>query len=225
MIYNKKLKLDEIITNKFCDELQKAGVSKNSIVSPYRLRNKFLEVDVALIDPLSNEVMCIFEIKHSSTNDIMTFDMARVQLQKVNQTLNSNDILYFLVLYDYHKKDFTIFPVLTENGSFEISRENIDISNIAKFYKSSNTELLLKAYSKTKKEVNKTIDWFKGTCWILAVVVLILGLLNYFKYIELSTTDLALLGAFLALIIMPFSKKLKVLGVEFERQVIEKNEK
>ena len=38
----------------------------------------------------------------------------------------------------------------------------------------------------------------------------------------MSTTQLALIGAAVALLIMPFSRKLKILGIEFERLIVEK---
>ena len=58
---------------------------------------------------------------------------------------------------------------------------------------------------------------FKWTSWILALLVLVIGVLNKFKLITVDTTDLAIIGACFGLIILPFSSKLKFLGMEFER--------
>jgi len=42
--------------------------------------------------------------------------------------------------------------------------------------------------------------------------------LDYFGTIKVTVERLALIGAIVGLIIIPFAEKLKILGVEFERQ-------
>lgn len=68
---------------------------------------------------------------------------------------------------------------------------------------------------KNKKEI--VVDSFKFACWILAFVVLIIGILAKLKIFELDATDLTIISIVIALILVPFASKLKILGFEFER--------
>jgi len=74
------------------------------------------------------------------------------------------------------------------------------------------------------QEIKKTADWFKVVCWICAVVVVALAICDNIVLFTISSTQLALIGVAVALALIPFSRKLKVLGIEFERLIAEKND-
>ena len=56
-------------------------------------------------------------------------------------------------------------------------------------------------------------------------VLYILSVTGQSGFVTISATQLALIGVAIALVIIPFSRKLKILGVEFERLIAEKNDK
>ena len=73
------------------------------------------------------------------------------------------------------------------------------------------------ALAAVSKERRRTFDGFKVACWSLALVTLLVGVADAVGLFELNPTRLALLGVVIALVVIPFAGKLKVLGVEFER--------
>jgi len=64
-----------------------------------------------------------------------------------------------------------------------------------------------------------SVDVFKWICWALAILfatLLVLLKTNVLK-VQLDAADKGMIGAIVALILIPYASKLKILGVEFER--------
>ena len=81
------------------------------------------------------------------------------------------------------------------------------------FKNSSGTKFLIQK----EKEKNNTYDWFWGICWLLALGV---GMLLYFDFkgcINLTPERLGIIAIIVGLIVVPFARKLNILGLEFER--------
>ncbi len=68
------------------------------------------------------------------------------------------------------------------------------------------------------------MDYFQIACWMSATIVILITVLDVCGKINISATQLGLIGVSIALIIMPFARKLKILGVEFERLTADKKE-
>ena len=120
--------------------------------------------------------------------------------------------------------DFEIYPFeLDENGKRELSSP-IQLDSIVRYEILSNRSRT-SAIGVKKQEIKKTTDWFKIICWICAGIAAALAICNNVGVLAISTTQLALIGVAIALVIISFSRKLKILGVEFERFIAEKNEK
>ena len=70
---------------------------------------------------------------------------------------------------------------------------------------------------KNKLERKSIVDLFSWISWTIALIVIIIEILKMSKIIVIDTTDLAIIGSCIGLIILPFANKLKFLGMEFER--------
>lgn len=69
----------------------------------------------------------------------------------------------------------------------------------------------------TERKRENAFNLFKVICWILAVLLFVVLLLNIWDIVSISLERLALIGGIVALIIIPFAERLKILGVEFEK--------
>src|SRR5690606_23431645 len=70
-----------------------------------------------------------------------------------------------------------------------------------------------------RAKVGVTLDTFHKTCIWLAVVTGLVLIADIAGWLELTTKQLVLAGIGAALLILPFTAKLKLLGVEFERHI------
>ena len=68
-----------------------------------------------------------------------------------------------------------------------------------------------------KKNKEKKIDYFKWICWILAFLILVIFILKRIGWLNIDSVDFAFIGSIVGLILIPYSNKMKILGVEFER--------
>ena len=75
-----------------------------------------------------------------------------------------------------------------------------------------------------KKEEKRVIDIFKIESWIIGTITLIIGILSKIGLFTLEAKDITLMGIAIALFLIPYAGKLKILGIEFERFKIDKNE-
>ena len=74
----------------------------------------------------------------------------------------------------------------------------------------------------TLQQAKKTAtDHFMLTCWILAFVMAAITIADFTLELDgvklISSTRLTLIGIVVALVIIPFAQKLKILGIEYER--------
>ena len=75
-------------------------------------------------------------------------------------------------------------------------------------------DLLLLVYERKREN---TLNYFQVICWVVAFLLFIVLLLDILKIVSMTPERLALVGGIVALVIIPFAKKLRILGVEFER--------
>lgn len=210
----------------FIKKLEEAGFPKNSIASEYALKIGTMrgDIDIAIIEPVTNSILSIFEIKMQRDNrpKKQLLDMAQNQLLKYINLLHNPNILAYVVIANENCQ-FEIFPFEVDESGSRVLSPATSLENITPYSVLSNKSRA-NAIKETSSEIKRTTDWFKIACWICAAISIALAILDNLKYITISSTQLALFGVATALVIMPFSKKLKILGVEFERLVAEKKD-
>ncbi|MCK5594869.1 hypothetical protein KAI19_01675 [bacterium] len=82
---------------------------------------------------------------------------------------------------------------------------------------------LLIVVKERKRE--SAFNFFKAICWILSFLLFVVLLLDIQDIVSITPERLALIGGIVALIIIPFAKRLKILGMEFERLIKDMSDK
>jgi len=167
--------------------------------------------DLAVVDPATTEIVAVFELKRE--RNPKSEMVGREQLRSYLEALGNPAIPSFLV-----------FDRPGQTPPFEIERiklqgESTDgglaaaLPNFDVLQKSRRSTAV--AEKKTEKKV--ALDMFLVACWISAFVTGIFFIVDLLTNFHLTQHQLALLGATVALVLIPFASKLKILGVEFER--------
>lgn len=210
----------------FIKKIEEMGFPKNSIVYEYGVTIGTMRgaIDLAIIDPVTNCVLSIFEMKVTKENKPLKqlLESAQNQLLEYIKQLPNSDIPAYVVIAK-ENCGFEIFPFEIDESGSRVLFPAISLQSIIP-YAVLSTKSRANAIKETSLKIKKNIDWFKIACWICATISIVLAILDNLKIITISSTQLALFGVAIALIIMPFSKKLKILGVEFERLISEKED-
>lgn len=178
-------------------------------------------IDVAIIDPSRKTPIAVFGLAKE-------FDELKVKydhLQGMRRLLHDAPI--FLVLRDPETKHFKIFRTFPRHSADHplVGRglEEVDLFQTEEQEGvPSYQNMLLRARSASLLEAEKTrqeaVDHFARICWLLAGLVLVAFIADVAGFTSLATSQLSLLALSVALILIPFASKLKILGIEFERQ-------
>jgi hypothetical protein len=206
------VRLERDTALQFIEYLKAHGYPDSSIALEYRIGEKY-RVDIAILDPINNIPIQLFEIKSRKSSE--TVHMGIEQLQRYRSVAKNPGIPGYLV---FSIDEEPYFEVLNID---KISNQNL-VANSENMlfglnYSAQRVSRIAEEATIIKKEKEDTVDSFKWTCWSTAIVIFILGVLSKFKVLTLNATDLTILGAIIALILVPYSSKLKILGVEFER--------
>ncbi len=188
------------------------GYPKDSLAMEWPIGKKY-RVDLAVIDPDTNKAIALFELKRRKNDESQK--MALRQLETYSKALGDEQVPTYMVFGKEGDPPFEIYHLQKE--SFEESEDQtIKIEKVPDFslFKSSKINQSIHQTT-TKRET--TLNTFNIVCWLLALLVLILLLLDFLDILCIDPERLALIGAIIALIIIPFTSKLKILGVEFER--------
>lgn len=200
----------------FMDYLKDHGYPENSINAEYQV-GEHTRVDIVILDPDTKTPIQIFEIKKNKTDNMIKF--GKGQIQKAKALLKAADIPAYLVFPSNDEPYFEVMEVKKDTDETNNKSENDEKkeNTLVLNYPGQKNARLSKVAVDYKEKQKKVIDYFKISSWILAGCIFILGLLSKLKIIEITATDLTLIGAIIALILIPFSSKLKFLGIEFER--------
>lgn len=219
MQYSNSLARHNELVKKVCDELITIGYPKESIAVEYAVSSYELSerIDIAIVDFSSMAVLCVFEVKITKTSfDRNRFSSIEGQLSRYAAKLGiSPSYAYLVVGKDDGSFELFSFDIDEETGCSQFPVP-IDIDSLPAYGSLVSTSRLQGLNAK-KEEIKKTIDWFKIVCWVCSGAALALLLLDFFSVLVLSVSQLAFFGIFVALLIMPFAQKLKILGIEFER--------
>lgn len=112
-----------------------------------------------------------------------------------------------------------IFELYQDHGKAnDVKTEKLHIEDLLPTYVLSN-----KSRSDEKRSITKKIDGFRGIGILLAIILVAVAVLNNREIVKISEMEGALLGAAILLILLPWTKTLKFLGVEYERFAPEAN--
>jgi len=172
--------------------------------------------DFAVTDPVFDQRLAYFEVKVQLTP--ATQHRVFVQLKAYANAARAVGASVYLA---------TPAQVPTSEEPFDFYRVDKDDSvqplpqSLFPNYRSLSSDVIAIRKEKIESSREKTKDHFQFACWFLAGVVLILTGLDFIfdRYmIELIDTNrLTLLGITVALIVIPFAQKFKILGIEYER--------
>jgi len=212
MVVTEKKLLDN-----FIEYLLNHGYPTESIALEYKLDN-LRRVDLAVIDSITNVPLMLFEFKQYKTDS--AFKQGGCTLKNFKMSLKNIDVPMYLVIFSDEEPFFELFEVNSYTGAI--------IGKIESFksldFEYQRIARLSEKAKKAEKDKRTAIDTFSVVSWVLAAIFILLIIVNKFTEIELSATDLTLIGAAVGLILIPFSSKIKFFGIEFERYTKAKEE-
>ncbi|MDR0319934.1 MAG: hypothetical protein LBI28_00385 [Treponema sp.] len=206
--------------NKFIEYLLKKNYPKESIAVDYNV-GKNCRVDIAIIDPNKNVPVQLFELKKRKSKEIIF--IGKEKLQKYRSFLGEKTIPAYLV---FPKNDAPHFEIINIDDDELKTDINVDENkNIILNYYAQLNARINENIDVIKEKEKKVIDIFKIESWIIGIAVLVIGVLSKIGLFTLDAKDLSLLGVAIALFLIPYAGKLKILGLEFERLKDDKSEK
>lgn len=213
--------------NEFAKALITLGYPIGAIAFEYKVSQSASQgiVDIAIVDKVTNEPLSIFELKmfRGSSSDNQLRQQGQMQLLKYINGIGNPQIPAYLVIAK-SIIDYEILPFEADENGKRVLSSPIPLESLTPYTILSNSSRTSAIGSK-EQEIKKTTDWFKVVCWICAMIVVALTICDNVGLVTISTTQLALIGVAIALVLIPFSSKLKILGIEFERLIAEKSDK
>ncbi|MAD04183.1 MAG: hypothetical protein CMK65_11290 [Pseudoalteromonas sp.] len=205
------------IEKEFAEYLVTIGYPKDCIVyEPAFLAGdgrKRYSPDFLIIDPVKKERLAIIEIKATSQIDSKnTYE----QLRAYSKAIGNDKIPVFLVTPSQNQ----IFP-------FDLYIFNIDggliPTDFALFptFPALTAEETAERKTELRTEKTRTTKTFQNVSWVLAFLLLGIIVADFvcaqYDIVLLTTERMALLGAVVALIVIPYAQKFKGLGIEWEK--------
>lgn len=181
------------------------GYPEEAIVSEYALSPN-IRVDVAIVDPKTDTPILIFEIKSRKTPQLI--DAGKKQLKKQLEQIPDKKTPSYLVFPKEDSPFFEVIRVFAESEDENMPLLDFTSSKNARYSERRETIKLAK---------KKTAKIFRRICWGLSVILALMFILYKSNLINISSQDILIISYIIALIIIPFSNKLKIFGIEYER--------
>ena len=209
--------MESQIEQQFFQHLSELGFSKSSVVYEPAFQaigsGRKYRPDFALLDPKTNELLAIIEIKGQS--DPETLFRATQQVQQYVVALRDKVVRGFVVTPGQSGEGFN-FYTLGEDGK----PKQVPSSSFLQFESLSSARIAEKK-EMLEKEKEETTDQFVVVCYVAAVFVVAVAAVDFicsrYAMTLLTTERTALVGAAIALVLIPYAQKLKGFGLEFER--------
>lgn len=198
--------------NALIDYLKAHGYPPSSIAVEYPI-GKY-RADLAVVDPDSREPIALFELKRQRTPTSEKF--GRMQLASFLSALRGRTIPTYLVFGMEGDPPFEIEHITFEKEeapSPEPEPKGVNIIDFAVLRESGS----ISALADKKREQKHLFDLFQVVCWLLAASVFVLVGLDFADKISITSVRLTMIGIGVALVLVPFASKLRILGIEFER--------
>lgn len=208
--------MESKIEEKFFQHLLELGFPKSSVIyepvfQPIGDGRRY-RPDFALLDPKTNELLAIVEIK--GRNDSDTLLRAMQQVRQYITALRDRSVRGFVVTpaqsggFDFYTLGEDDKPKQVPSSSF------LHFESLSSARNAENKEIL----AEEKKE---TIDQFLDVCFSAAAVSVIIAIADFictrFAVTLLTTNRMILIGVAIALVVIPYVQKFKGLGIEIER--------
>lgn len=209
------MELEAIGAGYLRDFLAKRGYPQEAVGHERRLRGGG-RPDVVLIDPQSREVIGLIEFATSAASFRKNAVNRRMQLASYRAGVGNLDLPGYVVLVDEDSERGEIALRF-----FEDRREELVEVPASQFpdFETLRTQVLALAASANEAEKKTTVHNLERISIWLLILVGELILLSFWELWDPNWEQLALVAAFGVLLILPFFKKLKLLGVEFEHLI------
>lgn len=206
------MELERATLDSLIKYLKEHGYPDSSFAIEYKIGKQ--RIDLAIIDPDTQIPIIVFEVK--SRKSRQSIDFGKKQIEGYLRSLPDSSVPAYLVFPKGNTPFFDVQRISFDSKTNKIVEEVVVDKSELDFNMHKQSRLS-ERIEKNQKERTSTIDKFKWISWVLALIILTIGVLNKFKIITIDTTDLVIIGAGIGLIILPFANKLKFLGMEFER--------
>lgn len=206
------MELEKQTLDNLIDYLKEHGYPDSSFAIEYKLGKH--RIDLAIIDPDTQIPIIVFEIKSKKSRESIEF--GKRQIESYIRNLPDTSVPAYLVFPKEEAPFFEVQRIIFDSEKNQLIVETVIDKSQLDFAMQKQSRIS-ERIEKNQEERTSTIDKFKWISWLLAFIVLVIGVLNKFKIVNIDATDLAIIGACIGLIILPFSSKLKFLGMEFER--------
>lgn len=194
--------------NRLLQELKELGYPEGSVrfefaVSSSNGQRRY--IDVAIIDPDTNDVVAIIEVKNGAKDNAL--NAAAKQVASYAKLLPSSP-LSLIYIYDGASKQI---------GMVNESDGGVTLVKSLPTFNSLITGGRAQSKVEVKSKSNRVTDSFSFACYLLAFLVGVILALDIAEIYKFSTQQLTLLGIFIGLLVIPYAAKFKLLGMEFER--------
>jgi hypothetical protein len=207
------------LEKKFAEYMVTLGYPKDSIVyEPSFVASegkRTYRPDFAIIDPVKKERLAIIEIKGRHLKEAKhTYE----QLTAYSKAIGNSNIPLFLVTDSESPDSFFPFDLYVFSDEGQLIQ-----SDFALFptFPALTADESAERKTSIRKNKNEAIESFQKVSWVLAGLLLVVVAADFIcqQYqIKLLTTErMALLGASVALVVIPFAQKFKGLGIEWEK--------
>jgi hypothetical protein len=209
------MELEKDTLNALISYLKEHGYPPESFAIEFPIGRKGrYRVDLAILDPDTQEPIALFEVKQQRTTS--TEDMGRRQLKSYLSALEVKSIPTYLVFLRVGTPPFEIIRVYITEDEITKSQEETKSAEIPTYETLTKSERNLSALVK-KKAHKRQVDQFTAVSLILAAFVIGLLISDLTGKLTISATELTLLVIFIGLVLVPWASKIRFAGIEFER--------
>lgn len=192
----------------FVSTLIEIGYPEDSILLDWKISANY-RIDMAIIDNVSKHPIALFEFRMQNFKES---ENAMVEkLKRYSTTLGDTTIPLYVVFSANNTKGFEVYLIKDENTKNLLEF----IPNIPQF-KSLKNNYLTKAAKKNEEDIKENFNWFKYGCFISAFILAILLYYDFKGCISITKERLGIIVIIILLFVIPFARKLKILGLEFE---------
>jgi hypothetical protein len=197
------------------DFLSNRGYPEEALARDRRIRGGG-RPDFVVVDPQSREVIGVIELAISSISSPRNAKNQHQRLAAYRAGIGNLDLPAYLILVDEDRQSGEVSLLFYEDG-----RENLIEIPPTSFpdFDTLRTQVLALSATATEAEKKATVTTLQRVvCWLLVLAAELI-LLSFLRLWTPSWEQLALISAFGVLTVLPFFKKLSVLGVAFEHAV------
>jgi len=162
-------------------------------------------IDVAIIDPDTNDVVAIIEVKNGTKGNAL--NSAVKQVASYAKLLPSSPLS---LVYVFEGQTKHIGMVNESDGSLTLIPSLPSFNSLITGGRAQNKV-------ETRSKSSRVTDSFSLVCYLLAFLASVILTLDIADIYKFSSHQLILFGIFIGLLVIPYTAKFKLLGMEFER--------